>query len=188
MKRLILASGSPRRRELLQQAGIPFSIRKQEIDEEAVRADSPRQLVEKLARYKGEAIQIGDEEVVISADTVVSYKDKILTKPHSKEEAMEMLSLLNGKQHEVQTGVMIRTTQIEEVFSVETKVLFWEHRQEDLAAYVETGDPFDKAGGYGIQTRGAFLVKEIAGDYYNVVGLPVSLVIRKLKEFGIFPV
>ncbi|QDP40747.1 Maf family protein [Radiobacillus deserti] len=187
LNHLILASSSPRRKELLEQAGFVFQIRTSNVDEEAIQLLNPRKLVESLAVWKGEAVPIQSDEVIVSADTVVSLGNRILTKPKNKAHAMQMLSSLNGRKHDVYTGVMIRSKNIRTVFSVATSVTFWNHSKEDLLRYVESGEPMDKAGGYGIQGMGAFLVKEIVGDYYNVVGLPISSLSRKLKEFDIYP-
>lgn len=185
MKKLLLASGSPRRKELLDQVGFSFTVKKSNVDETRVKEQDPRKLVEYLAELKGNAITLGKEEVVLSADTVVSYNGKVLTKPNDQAEAMEMLRQLNGTSHMVYTGVMIKSLKKSVVFSTVTSVQFWEHSEADLLAYIQSGEPFDKAGGYGIQGKGAVLVKEIKGDYYNVMGLPISTVVRELKEFGV---
>ncbi|WP_331000786.1 Maf family protein [Radiobacillus kanasensis] len=187
MNPLILASSSPRRKELLEQAGFDFQIRTSNVDESAIQQPNPRKLVEALAVWKGEAVPIQDNEVIVSADTVVSMGNRILTKPKNDQHALQMLASLNGRKHDVYTGIMIRSANVRTVFSVSTSVMFWDHSKEDLVGYVETGEPLDKAGGYGIQGIGAFLVKEIVGDYYNVVGLPISSLVRKLKSFDVYP-
>ncbi|WP_053219025.1 Maf family protein [Virgibacillus senegalensis] len=184
---LILASGSPRRKELLEQAGLPFTVQVPDVDERSVTSADARQLVEKLAIMKGEVQSPAEGEIVLSADTVVSQHGRILTKPESREEAYAMLSALNGGTHHVHTGVSLRSHQDSRVFSVATKVTFWEMSDKQLNAYIDTGEPFDKAGGYGIQGRGAILVKEIHGDYFNVVGLPLAKLVRELEHFGIVP-
>ncbi|WP_245207942.1 Maf family protein [Sediminibacillus dalangtanensis] len=184
---LILASGSPRRKKLLEQAGLQFLTKIPDVDEQSVTASDACQLVEKLAVMKGEKLSPAKREVVLSADTVVSQHGRILTKPESREDAFAMLSELNGETHHVYTGVSIRSQDKSTVFSVVTKVTFWEMTDEQLAAYIATGEPFDKAGGYGIQGKGALLVQEIHGDYFNVVGLPLSKVVRELEHFGIVP-
>ncbi|WP_153464674.1 Maf family protein [Sediminibacillus terrae] len=185
--KLILASGSPRRKKLLEQAGLQFFVEAPDIDERSVTAGNARELVEKLAVMKGEKLNPAGEEVVLSADTVVSLHGRILTKPDSREKAFSMLSDLNGETHQVHTGVSIRSQGKSIVFSVATKVTFWEMTDEKLDAYIDTGEPFDKAGGYGIQGKGSLLVREIHGDYFNVVGLPLSKVVRELEHFGIVP-
>nr|WP_153736617.1 Maf family protein [Aquibacillus halophilus] len=184
---LVLASGSPRRQELLKQMGISYSVRITGLDESKITNSDPKKLVEELARLKGENISLQEGQVVLSADTVVSYKDQILTKPTNAKEALTMLSNLNGNTHVVYTGVMIRSKSQASLFSVATEVEFWDMSNVDLKDYVDSGEWKDKAGGYGIQSIGAFLVREIRGDYYNVVGLPLSLVLRQLKEFSIYP-
>ncbi|WP_338079336.1 Maf family protein [Aquibacillus halophilus] len=187
MNELVLASGSPRRQELLKQMGISYSVRITGLDESKITNSDPKKLVEELARLKGENISLQEGQVVLSADTVVSYKDQILTKPTNAKEALTMLSNLNGNTHVVYTGVMIRSKSQASLFSVATEVEFWDMSNVDLKDYVDSGEWKDKAGGYGIQSIGAFLVREIRGDYYNVVGLPLSLVLRQLKEFSIYP-
>ncbi|SDM98484.1 Maf family protein [Sediminibacillus halophilus] len=184
---LILASGSPRRKKLLEQAGLQFLTKIPDVDEQSVTASDACQLVKKLAVMKGEKLPPAKGEVVLSADTVVSQHERILTKPESREDAFAMLSELNGETHQVHTGVSIRSQGKSTVFSVATKVTFWEMTDEQLAAYIDTGEPFDKAGAYGIQGKGALLVQKIHGDYFNVVGLPLSKVVRELEHFGIVP-
>ena len=188
MQKLLLASGSPRRKELLSQAGIPFETRVPDFDEKSVNEPDPRKLAQLLARRKGETVSSDEHQVVLSADTVVSCEGFILTKPASQEEALQMLQLLNGKVHEVYTGVMIGSRTKQNSFAVRTLVEFWSLSEQELRDYISAGESLDKAGGYGIQSRGAVLVKQINGDFYNVVGLPVSQVVRHLREFGIFPV
>ncbi|WP_226036534.1 Maf family protein [Aquibacillus saliphilus] len=187
MCQLVLASGSPRRKQLLEQVGIPFIVDVAGIDESQVVESNPKQLVEKLAKIKGEAIPVKEGQVILSADTVVSYNDDILTKPSNKEEALRMLSSLSGKKHWVYSGVMIRSIDKECLFSLGTSVRFWDIPEPELKSYINSGDWKDKAGGYGIQSSGAFLVKEICGDYYNVMGLPISTVVKQLREFSIYP-
>ncbi|SDK40862.1 Maf family protein [Sediminibacillus albus] len=187
MAQLILASGSPRRKALLKQAGLAFTVNVPQVDEKSIKEKDPERLVKKLAILKGESLPLKQGQVLLSADTVVSHQREILTKPEDEKEAFAMLSRLNGDTHEVFTGVSIRSYEEEIVFAVCTRVRFWYMSTAELVAYIQTGEPFDKAGGYGIQGRGALLVKEISGDYFNVVGLPLSTVVRKLKPFGIFP-
>ncbi|MCT2537952.1 Maf family protein [Aquibacillus koreensis] len=188
MNQLILASGSPRRKELLEQVGIPCIVRKSDFDESTVTESDPKKLVETLAVEKGNTIDLQADQIVLAADTVVSYKQKVLTKPENEADALAMLKDLNGNQHHVYTGVMIRSTTKQVVFSTCTTVQFLQLTEDELNKYIASGEPFDKAGGYGIQGKGAFLVKEIKGDYYSVVGLPISAVVQLLKEFGVYPV
>lgn len=186
-KTLILASSSPRRQELLQQVNIPFQIRKPLFDESVIQTTDPRQRVKELAAAKGKAVSLQENEVILSSDTVVSFKGKIFEKPHTKTEALEMLTALSGNTHDVFTGVMIRSKEKECVFAERTEVEFWPLAKETMDWYISTEEPYDKAGAYGIQSLGAMFVKQIVGDYYNVVGLPLSRVVKELSDFGIYP-
>ncbi|TFB18534.1 septum formation inhibitor Maf [Filobacillus milosensis] len=186
--KLVLASGSPRRKELLNQVNIPFSIRKHNFDETLIKTTNPEEKVKELALHKGRAVTIkANDEIILSADTVVSYRDEIFEKPKNKEEAFEMISKLSGDIHEVYSGVMIRSKTQEVLLVEQTKVEFWSLSDAEIETYISTEDPYDKAGSYGIQSIGAMFVKQIIGDYYNVVGLPVSRVVRELREFNISP-
>ncbi|SER19318.1 Maf family protein [Piscibacillus halophilus] len=187
-KQLILASSSPRRQELLKQVHIPYSIRKPDVDESQIKVQNPFEKVKQLAQLKGRHVEILDSnEVILSADTVVSFQNQIFEKPNNREEAYNMISDLSGSIHEVYSGVMIRSQDHEDVFVEKTEVEFWPLTNEEMKWYVSTNDPFDKAGAYGIQSIGSMFVKQIKGDYYNVVGLPISKVVKELKEFGIKP-
>ncbi|WP_042224319.1 Maf family protein [Oceanobacillus manasiensis] len=186
--KLILGSSSPRRQELLKQVQLPFSVRKPEIDESQIKTNDPVEKVKQLAIRKSEAIPFSnDNEVILTADTVVSYKQQIFEKPRDKEEASHMISKLSGETHEVYTGVMIRSLEQEIVFVERTEVEFWELSEEEINQYVSTNDPYDKAGAYGIQSLGAMFVKRIHGDYATIVGLPISKVVRELRRFSIYP-
>ena len=186
---LILASSSPRRQALLQQVNIPFSIRKPTIDETILSTtDDPQEKVKQLAILKGEHTPMTqDNEVILSADTIVSYRGSIFGKPQSKKDAFEMLNTLSGKRHDVYTGVSIRTNKQQLSFVEQTEVEFYPLTDEEITWYVATTDPYDKAGAYGIQSLGAIFVKQIIGDYYNVVGLPISRVAQELKQFSVYP-
>lgn len=185
-KKLILASSSPRRQELLQQVGVPFLVRKANIDESIITASDPTERVKQLALLKGRNVQLRqNDEVILSADTVVTYRQRIFEKPKNRTDAYEMISTLGGKIHEVFTGVAIRSIEGEAVFVEQTKVEFWPLSESEIEWYISTNEPYDKAGAYGAQGLGAILIKQIIGDYYNVVGLPVSRVVRELKRFGI---
>lgn len=187
-KKLILASSSPRRQELLKQVMIPFTVRELSIDESKIDNKNPFEKVKQLATLKGKNVTIQHKnEVILTADTVVVDGEHIFEKPNDKEEAIHMLSKLSGNVHEVLTGVMIRSINDEIVFVEQTKVEFWPLSNKEINWYVSTKDPYDKAGGYGIQSIGAMFVKQIIGDYYNVVGLPISRVVRELRTFDIFP-
>lgn len=185
---LILASSSPRRRELLEQVNIPFSIRQPETDESQITTDDPFDKVKQLAILKGrETPRFNANEVILAADTVVSYRDEIFEKPKSEQDAYRMLSLLGGNTHDVLTGVMIRSVDKEIIFVERTEVEFWPLSDADINRYIQTIEPYDKAGAYGIQSRGAMFVKEIHGDYFTIVGLPLSRVCRELKALSIYP-
>ncbi|MDX8044422.1 Maf family protein [Gracilibacillus sp. S3-1-1] len=183
---LILASSSPRRQELLKQVHIPFTIRKPDVDESQITITDPAEKVKQLALRKGRQVPIqNNNEVILAADTIVAFENNIFEKPKSKLDAYQMLQKLSGNTHEVYTGVMLRSTNKELLFTECTTVHFWTLTDEEIDAYLATNDAYDKAGGYGIQSVGAMFVKGINGDYYNVVGLPLSTVVRQLRDFGI---
>ena len=184
--KLILASSSPRRQELLQQVNIPFTVQAANIDESQIKTTDPIERVKQLAISKGENITIHHPNtIVLSADTIVAYEQAIFEKPRDKEEAKQMISALSGQLHDVYTGVMIRSLQEKTLFVERTSVEFWSLNEAEIDAYIATEDPYDKAGAYGIQSLGAMFVKRIIGDYYTVVGLPLSRVVRELRDFGI---
>ncbi|WP_102345405.1 Maf family protein [Bacillus sp. Marseille-P3661] len=185
MKKLILASGSPRRKELLEKANIPFEIIISKVDETFDPNEGPDEIVKSLALQKAEDVSKHQPEdaVVLGADTIVTFEDQILGKPKDKDEAKKMLQLLSGKEHVVYTGVAIVTKGNRSAFYEPTKVTFWELEESEIDQYIESGEPFDKAGAYGIQGLGALLVKRIEGDYFSVVGLPISRTVRELKKF-----
>lgn len=188
--KLILASQSPRRRELLERMGLTqFEIRPAVGEETASPHLSPAQLVEELSRQKaGEVAQTaGAEDVIIAADTVVAADGRVLGKPHSREEAVEMLRFLSGRTHTVYTGVTVRQGDRAITQHEATDVLFRPLDEAEILAYVDTGEPMDKAGSYGIQGRGCVLVEGIHGDYYNVMGLPVCRLALMLRDFGVEP-
>jgi len=186
-RQLILASSSPRRQELLTQVKIPYDIRVADVDESAVQTTDPYQRVEELATLKGQSVPFHhDREVILAADTLIAHENKILEKPKDKAHARDMLNTLSGNSHDVLTGVMIRTKEKETSFVVRTKVEFWPLDPEDIERYIATDEPYDKAGAYGIQSLGAMFVKQLIGDYYNVMGLPLSKVVRTLKGFNIY--
>lgn len=185
MTHIVLASSSPRRKELLSQANIPFTVHAANTDETIAPGTHPAKAVEELAVRKAEAVWAKyPDKVVIGADTVVVLEDRILGKPETEQEAMEMLSLLSGRTHAVYTGVAIVSPKEKAVFHAKTNVDFWELTKAEITAYIKTGDPFDKAGSYGIQTAGALFVQAIHGDYFNVVGLPISLLYQRLRQMG----
>jgi septum formation protein len=184
MKKIILASASPRRRELLQLAGVEFTVDVADADETLEPGILPEDAVKELATKKAFAVFEKHKDcIVIGADTVVSVNNKILGKPKDYNEANLMLNELSGKTHCVYTGVCIVSADKQVVFSQKTDVEFHSLTQAEIDSYIASKDCFDKAGGYGIQTNGCVLVKGINGDYFNVVGLPVAETVRALKEF-----
>lgn len=186
--KLILASSSPRRQALLRLAQLSYHIRIPDLDESIVTGNNPIEKVSELAKMKNKKISLDNEkEVILAADTVVSYNQTIFEKPSNKTEAKDMIRSLSGHTHHVFTGVYIRNSAHERAFVECTEVSFWELSDEEIDRYVTTKEPYDKAGGYGIQSLGAMFVKEMVGDYYNVVGLPISRVVRELRAFSIFP-
>ena len=183
MKNIILASTSPRRRELLTLAGVKFEVLALNVDESVPKGTPPEYAVEMTARKKAMAIaERHGRSIVIGADTVVVCDGKILGKPKSKKEAVEMLKMLSGREHLVMTGVCIAHGGETEIYHVVTKVKFYELSNKNINDYVNPGEPMDKAGAYGIQGRGCVLVESIEGDYFNIVGLPISSLCRKLKK------
>lgn len=182
---LILASASPRRTELLQQIGIPHEVVPANVVEEAPYPMSPREYVRHLSQKKARAITA--DGVILAADTVVAIDDMILEKPADISEARAMLARLSGRAHEVVTGVTIRFGEKEETFDVTTQVRFGALPDEWMEDYIATNEPYDKAGGYGIQAMGGLFVEAIEGDYYNVVGLPIHEITKRLASFAIKP-
>ena len=188
MKKIILASASPRRKELLEKIGLKFEVEPGACQEIVDKDLEPHELVQKLSREKAEAVaRKYRNAVVIAADTVVLIDGKILGKPKSPTEAKKMLRVLSGKSHVVITGFTIIDTSQRRILSkaAETKVYIRELNPEEIDAYVKSGEPLDKAGAYGIQGLGSVIVEKIEGDYFNVVGLPLSALAESLKEFGV---
>lgn len=180
---MILASASPRRIDILHQAGFSPSVCPQDVDETALDGEHPTALVERLARSKAAACAeaCGTDETIVAADTIVWDEDgDVLGKPADKAEATAMLRTLSGKRHHVSTGVAIVVGGALSSFVETTDVWFFPLTEGEIEAYVATGDPLDKAGAYGYQSLGCTLVERIEGDYYNVVGLPVGRLMRVL--------
>lgn len=192
--KIVLASASPRRRELLSRIGLSFCVRPSR-KEERVKAERPEEIVQELSGQKAEDIfeQVSHEEgkhLVIGADTLVAFGGQIMGKPRDESDACRMLSLLQGNRHQVYTGVTLiwqrddqRTGRL--TFCECTDVDFFPMSEEEIAAYVETKEPMDKAGAYGIQGRCAAYISGIRGDYNNVVGLPVGRLYQKMRENGL---
>lgn len=170
---LILASKSPRRRELLSLITTDFVVKSADVDEALPEDFLPQKAVEYLSKIKAEPFNNG-ENIVIGADTVVAVDGKILGKPADRQQAFEMLKSLSGKYHSVFTGVTVIKPEKSVTFSVETKVKFFDLTDDEIDSYIATGECDDKAGAYGIQGKGSLLVEKIDGDYFNVVGLPIS--------------
>lgn len=186
---IILASGSPRRRQLLEQLGLSFTVQSSDVDESVEPGLSPAAMVEQLSLRKGQAVaeRVGPDSLVLAADTVVALGDAVLGKPQDRAKAVSMLTSLSGKTHQVYTGVTLlgggrRVTEHET-----TAVTFRSLSREEIVAYVDTGEPMDKAGAYGIQGYGALLVERLEGDYFNVMGLPLCRLGRMLAAFGVEP-
>jgi septum formation protein len=185
MQTLILASSSPRRKALLQNLNLSFEVSSKNVDESFDPDLQPSDVVMELAQRKAQAVfQEHPEAFVIGSDTIVVFQGQILHKPIDEADAVSKLRMLSGHMHEVYTGVSILSSQATAHFYEKTEVLFWELTDDEIMSYVQTGEPLDKAGAYGIQGYGSMLVKKINGDYYAVVGLPVSRTIRELKKLG----
>jgi len=179
---VVLASNSPRRKELLTAAGIPYVVRGPDI-EEVRRPDEPAvDYVRRMAEEKAFAIPISPGEIVLAADTTVVLQEHILEKPRDHADAERMLRLLSGQEHEVITGICLRTAGQKIIDVAITKVRFVQMTEQELADYVASGEPMDKAGAYGIQGRASKFIDRVEGCYFNVVGLPISLVYYHLKK------
>ncbi len=180
---VILASQSPRRKELMGFITEDFTVKVSDAEEVTDPSLSPEETVKALAVLKGEAVaESHPDDTVISADTIVVLDGKILGKPKNRDDAFRMLSSLSGKIHTVYTGVCVIAKNKQLCFADKTEVTFYPLSDEDINSYIETGEPFDKAGAYGIQGKGSIMIKGIFGDYYNVMGLPVARLNRLLKE------
>jgi septum formation protein len=189
VQKLILASASPRRRELLAQLDIPFRVQPTDTDESVQQGEQPEAYVQRMAREKAAAGQLaaGSTVCVLGADTAVILGGRILGKPRDKADALDMLSSLSDQMHRVLSGVALTDgTRIYEILS-STEVTFGPVSAQAAAAYWDTGEPVDKAGGYAIQGRGAVFVKHIVGSYTGVVGLPLYETAELLRQFGYCP-
>ncbi len=179
---IILASQSPRRRELMTFLRVPFVVRVADISEDMDESADPAQQVAQVSRRKAEAIFREQEDVVIAADTIVVCQGQILGKPKDEEDAFRMLQLLSGKSHQVMTGLTVLHGEKAIVSTEITDVFFRPLTPKQIRDYIRTGEPMDKAGAYGIQGGAALFVEKIVGDYYNVVGLPVCRLSQILEE------
>jgi septum formation protein len=183
---LVLASTSARRQQILAAAGIPFTIRAPNIPEQRQPHESPDAYVRRLAEQKAFAVPMHPGETILAGDTVVVIDQHILEKPRDHADALRMLRLLSGRDHEVITGICLRRDSQKIVDSATTRVHFVQLTEEEQAAYVASGEPMDKAGAYAIQGLASRFIDRVDGGYFNVVGLPMSLVYRHLKTLGFF--
>ena len=183
MKRLVLASASPRRKEIFEQLGFTFEIKPSSKEPPMREGEDIREAVLNSARTKAEDIfESNPDAVVVGADTVVVLDNKALGKPKDTGDAKKMLRSLSGRVHEVLTGVFVCSENTKKGFVASTKVEFYELSDEEIEWYVATGEPMDKAGSYGIQCKGVRFVKGIVGDYFNVVGFPAAEFMHTFKE------
>jgi septum formation protein len=181
VKMLILASQSPRRKEILTNAGFDFAIRAADVDESIEGTESPREYVCRLARKKALAVPMNTGEIVLGADTTVVVDNEILAKPEDAADARRMIGLLSGRNHTVITGICLRHAHGEIVDAETTLVHFSALSEDEIAAYAASGQPMDKAGAYGIQGLASKYIDRIEGCYFNIVGLPISMVWRHLR-------
>lgn len=183
---LVLASGSPRRAAVLRQLELAFEVRVPDVAEEVEPGERPGETAERLARLKAEAVAAADpgRAMVLAADTVVEMEDRLLLKPETPRKAREMLSRLSGGEHRVHTGMALVHRGRTESVCATTHVRFRSLAAGEIARYVESGEPMDKAGAYGIQGRGAVFVEAIEGDYFNVMGFPVQVFQELLRRHG----
>jgi len=187
--KLVLASASPRRSELLRNAGIPFTVQPAHVDESRRKRESPIKYAQRVARDKAQMVsQRNANGVVLGADTIVVVDGEILGKPRDRADAARMLRRLAGRTHKVITAVALigsNPTKFEDVKSESTQVVFDRLSAAEIKDYIASGEPMDKAGAYGIQGRASRWIPKIEGDYFNVVGLPVALVVKMLKKRGL---
>lgn len=183
---LILASNSPRRKELLSMLGYEFEICPSDCDE-STNIVNPAELVKELSLRKAHAVERTSDDTIIGSDTVVSINGKILGKPQDVNDAINMLNQLSGKTHTVYTGVCILQGNTEIIEAISCDVTFKKMTDNEIANYVASGEPMDKAGAYGIQGKGSAYVEKISGDYFAVVGFPCCYVNSVLNKLGIFP-
>ena len=184
---VVLASKSPRRAELLTRVGLDFIVRPAEIDETFAPGISPAEAVMEISKRKAQAVCAAEPagRIIVACDTVVAADGRIFGKPADASEAAEMLRVLSGRTHEVYSGLTVCTGERMASACERTAVVFRRLSEDDIAAYIGTGEPFDKAGGYCIQGMGMLLVERIDGDYYNVMGLPVCRLFLLLRSFGV---
>ena len=182
---LILASQSPRRRELLGLTGLDFIVRVADIDERMDPEKAPFDEVSRVSRLKAEAVARKPDDVVIAADTIVVCEGEVLGKPRSEEDAFHILKLLSGRHHEVMTGMTVLRGDEVITHTEVTKIRFRDLSDGEIRAYIASGEPMDKAGAYGIQGGAALFADQMEGDYYNVMGLPVCRLAMILRSLGL---
>jgi septum formation protein len=188
MRKIILASKSPRRKALLEQIKLKFTVDVSDIDESKIPYSTPNNLAKNLSKAKASAVSKKYKDaIIIAADTLVVLGKEIIGKPRDKEDAIKMLRKLSGKTHTVITGFTIYDLQFEKKITktVKSKVKFKKMTDEEIKSYVKTGEPMDKAGGYGIQDKSAIFIEKVEGDFFNVVGLPIFSLCKELYKFGI---
>ena len=188
MRKIVLASASPRRKEILEITGLKFTVCVSDYEEDLDLSLRPRELARFLSRKKAEAVAYKyKNSIIIAADTFIVFRNRLLGKPHTENEAEKMLRLLNGRAHAVITGFTILDTGTSKKISrsVETTVYFKRLSSEEMRAYVRSKEPLDKAGAYAIQGLGAVFIEKIEGDFFNVVGLPLCALTESLKKFGV---
>ena len=183
MKHIILASASPRRKEILELADLEFDVMPSDAQEITTKT-APNEVVMELASIKAKDIYKKSEKqsMIVGADTVVAYQGQILGKPTDEADAKRMLTMLSGQTHELYTGVCVIEDGKTKTFYEETKVTFYEISDEQIDYYIKTGEPMDKAGSYGIQGKAAVFIKGIEGDYYNVVGFPIARFLQEITK------
>ncbi|MBR0113020.1 MAG: septum formation inhibitor Maf [Clostridia bacterium] len=183
MRKIILASASPRRRELLTLADIKYSLCIKSVDETVPEGLTPEEGAEYTAEQKTLPVALANPDaIVIGADTIVVQGDEVFGKPADEEEARRMLYRLSGKEHKVITGVCLTAGDVRVKFHETSTVRFYKLDRDEINRYIKSGEPMDKAGAYGIQGKGALLVESIEGDFYNVVGLPIARLARELRK------
>jgi nucleoside triphosphate pyrophosphatase len=188
-KKIVLASASPRRKELLEKLGLEFTVEPSNSDENIQPGVDPHELAKSLSREKARLVARNHRDaLVIAADTFILLDGMVLGKPASETEARELLEEMNGRQHSVITGFTVMEAMSNKVISesVETEVYIRKMTLQEIDSYVKTGEPLDKAGAYAIQGLGSVIVERIEGDYFNVIGLPLSALAESLKEFGVY--
>jgi len=188
MKKIILASASPRRKQLLEMLGLKFTVYPSEIEEHLTASLSPRQQVESLSRQKATAVAHKfQDSIILAADTMVVLKKELIGKPRDEADARQMLKRFSGTQHSVVTGFTLLDTETKRTVtkSTETKIWFRKMTAKEIASFVKKEKPLDKAGAYAIQELASVFIEKIEGDYMNAIGLSVFLLVKELKQFGI---